>query len=196
MSFVLTCLMMAWQKVETRSIMWGEVNKSVLFSTEKLWFVLQVAQRSGFHTDDSLVLNPLNSELNTICHLLELLGAHHILHVSRVQVNLRYVISWIRQKQKKNNTESKLYLKHHTRRVQKKPELLLSRLYRSFYSILSTVPFMVVPSTGNTTFPTFLPLLEWFLERTFCDGAQLSYRIFLNLLFIPNVTYTCSVQRM
>ena len=32
-------------------------------------------------------MNPLNSELNPICHLLALLGAHHILHVSRVRVN-------------------------------------------------------------------------------------------------------------
>jgi hypothetical protein len=32
-------------------------------------------------------INPLNAELNPICHLLELLGAHHILHVSRVRVN-------------------------------------------------------------------------------------------------------------
>jgi hypothetical protein len=47
--------------------------------------------------------------------------------------------------------------------------------------ILSTVPFKVVPSTGNTPSPTFLPLLECFLERTFCDGAQFSYRMFLNL---------------
>jgi hypothetical protein len=31
--------------------------------------------------------NPLNPELNPICHLLALLGAHHILHVSRVRVN-------------------------------------------------------------------------------------------------------------
>jgi hypothetical protein len=30
--------------------------------------------------------NPLNAELNPICHLLILLGAHHILHVSRVRV--------------------------------------------------------------------------------------------------------------
>jgi hypothetical protein len=49
------------------------------------------------------------------------------------------------------------------------------------YNILSTVPFKVVPSTGDTPFPTFLPLLECFLERTFCDGAQFSNRIFLNL---------------
>jgi hypothetical protein len=31
--------------------------------------------------------NPLNAELNPICHLLALVGAHHILHVSRVRVN-------------------------------------------------------------------------------------------------------------
>jgi len=31
--------------------------------------------------------NPLNAELNPICHLLALLGAHHILHISRVRVN-------------------------------------------------------------------------------------------------------------
>jgi hypothetical protein len=51
----------------------------------------------------------------------------------------------------------------------------------SFYNILSTVPFKVVPSIGDTLFPTFLPLLECFLERSFCEGAQFSYRIFLNL---------------
>jgi hypothetical protein len=33
------------------------------------------------------VFNPLNAELNPICHLLALLGAHHILHVSRIRVN-------------------------------------------------------------------------------------------------------------
>ena len=32
------------------------------------------------------VLNPLNADINPICHLLALLGAHHILHVSRIRV--------------------------------------------------------------------------------------------------------------
>jgi len=32
------------------------------------------------------VLIPLNAKLNPTCHLLALLGAHHILHVSRVRV--------------------------------------------------------------------------------------------------------------
>ena len=31
-------------------------------------------------------LNPLNAELNPICHLLALLGTHPILHVSRIRV--------------------------------------------------------------------------------------------------------------
>ena len=31
-------------------------------------------------------INPLNAELNLICHLLALLEAHHILHVSRIRV--------------------------------------------------------------------------------------------------------------
>jgi hypothetical protein len=31
-------------------------------------------------------LNTLNAELNPIRHLLALVGAHHILHVSRVRV--------------------------------------------------------------------------------------------------------------
>jgi hypothetical protein len=35
----------------------------------------------------SSILNPLNAELNSICHLLALLGAHHILHISRIRVN-------------------------------------------------------------------------------------------------------------
>jgi len=37
----------------------------------------------------TLTFNPLNAELNPICHLLALLGAHHILHVSRIRVKNR-----------------------------------------------------------------------------------------------------------
>ena len=32
------------------------------------------------------LINPLNAELNPICHLLALLGSQHILHVSRIRV--------------------------------------------------------------------------------------------------------------
>jgi len=33
-------------------------------------------------------LNTLKAELNPICYLLALLGAHHFLHVSRIRVNV------------------------------------------------------------------------------------------------------------
>jgi len=34
-----------------------------------------------------VIINPLNAELNPICHFLTLSRAHHILHVSRIRVN-------------------------------------------------------------------------------------------------------------
>jgi len=42
----------------------------------------------SFSTDAEYTkrFNPLNAELNPICHLLAFLGAHHILHVSRIRV--------------------------------------------------------------------------------------------------------------
>jgi len=42
----------------------------MLLQTKKLWYVF----------------NPLNAELNPICHLLALLGVHHIFHVSGLRV--------------------------------------------------------------------------------------------------------------
>jgi len=36
------------------------------------------------------VFNPLNAQLNRICHLLALLGAHHILHISRIRVKVYF----------------------------------------------------------------------------------------------------------
>jgi len=35
-----------------------------------------------------LLFNPLNTKLNPICHLLALLGAQHIIHVSRIRVKV------------------------------------------------------------------------------------------------------------
>jgi hypothetical protein len=35
---------------------------------------------------NTLPFNPLNAELNPICHLLALVGAHHIFHVSGLRV--------------------------------------------------------------------------------------------------------------
>jgi hypothetical protein len=38
-----------------------------------------------------MMINPLNAELNTICHFLALLGVRHILHVSRMRVKPKHV---------------------------------------------------------------------------------------------------------
>ena len=40
----------------------------------------------GYYT--TFYINPSNAELNPICHLLALLGARHILHISRIMVKL------------------------------------------------------------------------------------------------------------
>jgi len=54
--------------------------------------------QSKFSTYKTGTLNPLNPELNPICYLLALLGAHHFLHVSRIRVKLltfRLLMSYI-----------------------------------------------------------------------------------------------------
>ena len=48
--------------------------------------------------EDIIRFSPLNAELNPICCLLALLGAHHFLHVSRIRVKsltLRLLMSYI-----------------------------------------------------------------------------------------------------
>ena len=50
------------------------------------------------HISKMFVINPLKPELNPICYLLALLGAHHFLHVSRIRVKLltfRLLMSYI-----------------------------------------------------------------------------------------------------
>ena len=41
-------------------------------------------------THEKNSLNPSNAELNPNCRMLALLGAHHILHVSRIRVNCSF----------------------------------------------------------------------------------------------------------
>jgi len=52
------------------------------------WLVFQLNLYSLVVTvrTTSVNINTLNAELNPICYLLALLGAHHFLHVSRIRV--------------------------------------------------------------------------------------------------------------
>ena len=65
---------------------------------------LCVCANRFFHSETSRTIgisnefNPLNPELNSICYLLALLGAHHFLHVSRIRVKsltFRRLMSYI-----------------------------------------------------------------------------------------------------
>ena len=69
---------------------WGKVDYSAqyLFSLNKGLGVFCLCYRE---------FNPLNPELNPMCCLLALLGAHHFLHVSRIRVKsltLRLLMSY------------------------------------------------------------------------------------------------------
>jgi hypothetical protein len=61
-------------------------NPNFSLCSEKLSLHASCVSLKGFSD-----INPLNAELNPICQLLALLGAHHILHVSRVRVKTRIV---------------------------------------------------------------------------------------------------------
>jgi len=54
------------------------------FVFHKLFTVTKVVCTQ--HDQTKPKINPLNAELNPICHLLTLLGAHHIFYVSGLRV--------------------------------------------------------------------------------------------------------------
>jgi len=68
-----------------------------------LFLLIQTAVHGSMNikfkkTQCFVVINPLKPELNSICYLLALLGAHHFLHVSRIRVKLltfRLLMSYI-----------------------------------------------------------------------------------------------------
>jgi len=85
-----------WRKLQNRTYPRARqyLAKLSVFLTGNL---MQYAKIRDFPADNSVSftckyqvyvsLNPLYAKLNPICHLLALLGAHHILHVSRIRVN-------------------------------------------------------------------------------------------------------------
>jgi len=52
----------------------------------KLMMMMMMMMTTSVLTTD-MQFNLLNAELNPICHMLALLGAHHILHVRRLRVS-------------------------------------------------------------------------------------------------------------
>jgi len=73
------------------------VNREVVMRRIPVILQEKVAFEHSFKPFSQMMFNPLNPELNPICHLLALL-AHHFLHVSRIRVKsltLRLLMSYI-----------------------------------------------------------------------------------------------------
>ena len=71
---------------------WLTVHRSLTL------FDLQLDTQNSYLFTYNKFINPLNPELNPICYLLALLGAHQFLHVSRIRVKLltfRLLVSYI-----------------------------------------------------------------------------------------------------
>jgi hypothetical protein len=69
-------------------------------------------------------INTLNTEINTICHLLALLEAHHILRVSRIRV--------------KDRVQRRLFLPKAGKRQAEEENYAVRSLYRSLHIITAT----------------------------------------------------------
>ena len=76
----------------------SDVINTSLISPWPMWLLMDRKFREFFIGLSLRRINPLNPELNPICYLLALLGAHHFLHVSRIRVKLltlRRLMSYI-----------------------------------------------------------------------------------------------------
>jgi hypothetical protein len=83
---------------EGRNLLMG-ANINIFACTVKRYHVVKESSCVTRNIDHFAILfNPLNAELNPICDLLALLGAHHFLHVSRIRVKsltLRLLMPYI-----------------------------------------------------------------------------------------------------
>ena len=90
----LALLMMSGMPLETCWAFNERWNNKFYYKVASCWLFL--LSHTAMH--GSMNINPLNPELNPICSLLTLLGAHHFLHVSRIRVKLltfRLLMSYI-----------------------------------------------------------------------------------------------------
>jgi len=64
------------------------INTCTLFYKMRVNTGVIQQEEGSFLQQTGVKFNPLKPELNPICYLLALLGAHHFLHVSRIRVKL------------------------------------------------------------------------------------------------------------
>jgi hypothetical protein len=75
------------------AVMWLQIyavgSTALMFSCEMTIYSYCIIESSVVVSYFTRI-NPLNAELIRICHLLALLGAHHILHLRRVRVKIEF----------------------------------------------------------------------------------------------------------
>ena len=63
------------------------ISKPVKNKESQMWLCNGSVEEVARQGESERHFNPLKAELNPICQLLALLGAHHILHISGIRVN-------------------------------------------------------------------------------------------------------------
>jgi len=82
------------KQCKTRQLQWFYSQRQSRYRRRsirsKSWQRNQRRSTNIISNETIMLFNSLNAELNPICHLLALLGAHHIVHVSRIRVNSQF----------------------------------------------------------------------------------------------------------
>jgi len=88
-------------RTEAFIICWNEFFYSLLIEVSVLCY--QPLYRNCFQL--AVIFNPLNAELNPVCHLLTLIEAQHILHISRIRFKSvsAKVLLWLTQMEMNDN---------------------------------------------------------------------------------------------
>jgi hypothetical protein len=101
-----------------------------------------------------IYINPLNAQLNPICHLLALLGAHHIFHVSRIRVN--GVLLCKMRKKAAESTQTVIRTSEVVRRLSYVPAKYEARQsHASHYQNLYCVTVMLSVCTAQSNMATW-----------------------------------------
>jgi hypothetical protein len=85
---------------------WGKSKLGNVCTEWRLWHIWYAAV---LYTS---VLNPLNAELNPICHLLALLGAHHIFYISGLRVKCQILMISHRTLINKGTLHASVHISH------------------------------------------------------------------------------------
>jgi hypothetical protein len=75
--YLLICLMQFYQNIRTSYFANFFFHQKIAINKKQKEVLVEIL----------LHFNPLNAELNLICHLLALVGAHPLFHVRRIRVN-------------------------------------------------------------------------------------------------------------